>query len=172
MASFTVTVPVELELTPRSRAVMDALYKAIGTKFQDPDQAAPVSTTSVPRIGDLWPGQGGIYAGVARGRYGEPDYHLILCAEVTEQEFTWKDALAHAKTIEADGHQDFTVPTRWESALLYANLQDKLETSGWQWTSTQYSEGNAWCQNFTYGRQDYNDKNGEFRVRFVRRLPL
>lgn len=39
--------------------------------------AAP-ATSSVPAIGEYWPGQGGVYAGVMRGEDGQPDYHLIV----------------------------------------------------------------------------------------------
>ena len=157
-----ITLPVEFELTMKPQAVMEALYKTLGARFVEP-VAVP------PKIGEIWPGQGGIYAGVARGRDGEPDYHLILCEEAPAEDFKWQAALEFAKTIVADGHKDFTVPTRWESALLYANLQDKLDTDYWHWTSTQSSEGGAFSQGFNYGTQDTTGKTYERRCRFVRR---
>jgi hypothetical protein len=146
--------------------------EVLDTRFQAPEPPTQHAATNVPRIGEYWAGQGGFYAGVARGRDGAPDYHLILAAEAPDQDFDWQAALDHAKTIEADGHADFGVPTRWESALLYANLQDRMETVRWHWTSTQYSQGYAWCQRFDNGTQSNSHKDGEFRVRFVRRLPL
>jgi hypothetical protein len=36
-----------------------------------------------PRIGELWEGQGGLYAGVMRGEAGLPDYHLIVPTDHT-----------------------------------------------------------------------------------------
>ena len=31
-----------------------------------------------PSIGEAWPSQGGVYAGMMRGENGQPDYHLIV----------------------------------------------------------------------------------------------
>lgn len=39
--------------------------------------AAPV-VSQVPALGEYWPGEGGVYAGVMRGENGQPDYHLIV----------------------------------------------------------------------------------------------
>jgi hypothetical protein len=155
---------------PMFRAMMAAILSQPAG-----DDSAPKperSQTNPPRIGEYWAGQGGIYAGVARGRDGDADYHLILAEATPEQDFAWQAALDHAKTIEADGHKDFAVPTRWESALLYANLQDKLNTDYWHWTSTQYSENDAWVQLFSYGFQRSFSKSYERRCRFVRRSVL
>jgi len=166
-------IPIELELTPRSQAVMDALLKALSPRFVDSaDAPTPPPATAIPKIGEVWPGQGGIYAGMARGRDGEPDYHLVLCTEVFDSDFTWQAALDHAKTITADGHSDFTVPTRFESALLYANLQDQFDTDYWYWTSTQYSASSAWDQDFNGGGQFDLSKVYERRCRFVRRASV
>jgi hypothetical protein len=136
------------------RAVMSGPEVNPGAEGEVPVPTAPAG--QAPRIGEYWAGQGGIYAGIARGRDGEPDYHLILCKEAPENELAWQAALDHAKTIEADGHKDFTVPTRWESALLYANLQDQFDVNYWHWTSTQYSENLAWLQGFGNGTQSLN----------------
>ncbi len=124
------------------------------------------------KIGEVWPGQGGIYCGIARGEGDQPDYHLILAEAAPDQGFKWADGLEFAKTIVADGHQDFNIPTRFESALLYANVRDKLDTSKWHWTSTQSSEGNAFNQYFDDGFQYYSGKLIEGRCRFVRRSVL
>jgi hypothetical protein len=131
---------------------------------------AQADATKPPSIGEYWPEQGGIYAGVARG--GERDYHLILSTEAPKEDLTWQAALDRAKSISADGHSDFTVPTRFESALLYANLQDQFDTDYWYWTSTQYSEGYAWRQLFSSGSQSNYYKVYERRCRFVRRSVL
>jgi hypothetical protein len=141
-----------------------------GEMPSDPVTGSPTEQNTPPKIGEYWPGQGGIYAGMARGRDGESDYPLILSTEVPGRDFKWQDALDHAKTITADGHSDFTVPTRFESALLYANLQDQFDTDYWYWTSTQFSELSAWGQHFGHGEQYDGIKYYERRCRFVRRL--
>lgn len=129
------------------------------------------TNTNVPQIGQPWPGQGGLYAGVARGRDGAPDCHLILAADKPETDLTWKRGIAWAMAVTVDGHSDFTLPTRFESALLYANLQEQFEPR-WHWTGTQYSASSAWTQHFGSGFQ-YNDvKRDKARCRAVRRLPI
>jgi len=122
-----------------------------------------------PRIGQPWPGQGGTYAGLVRGEAGQPDQHVILADAKPPKRLAWAAALKWAKTIEADGHADFSIPTRDESALLYTNLRDQMD-GGWHWTSTQYSDVYAWCQYFNDGNQDSGSKSYEGRVRAVRRF--
>jgi hypothetical protein len=159
-----------------ARAFLEALLRAPelnkGSEAGDAAPATPPAASTTPKIGEHWIGQGGIYAGVARGLEGAPDYHLILSTEVPANDFEWQAALDHAKTISADGHSDFSVPTRFESALLYANLQDSMVTDYWHWTSTQYSETNAWVQYFGDGHQSSGSKAVERRCRFVRRSIL
>ena len=163
--------------SPVARAFIEAILRMPDAPTEEPASTGPVAnapivTMTPPNIGEYWTGQGGIYAGVARGRDSEHDYHLILCTEAPAIDMKWQVALDHAKTITADGHTDFSVPSRFESALLYANLQDQFDTDYWCWTSTQYSELSAWIQSFDYGGQGLNYKGYERRCRFVRRLVL
>lgn len=172
-----ININLRSDQTAIARAFIESLLRvpdapAEGSAPVQPDADMTNGLTAPPNIGEYWPGQGGIYAGVARGRDSERDYHLILSTEAPEQEFKWQDALEHAKTIEADDHKDFTVPTRFESALLYANLQDQFDTDYWYWTATQFSESNAWYQYFDDGTQDHYLKVFERRCRFVRRSVL
>jgi hypothetical protein len=133
----------------------------------------PIETShAVPQIGEYWQGQGGIYAGMCRGLNGERDYPLILFTEITETERNWKDSLDASKEITVNGQQDFHVPTKEESALLYANLKDKFDADVWYWTSTQSSDSNAWIQSFYGGVQYDTNKSSERRCCFVRRLVL
>ena len=171
---------VNIHLPQRQQTMASALLDALVRKaMEDGDEGQPADAEIdrkpsgvTPKIGEYWIGQGGIYAGMCRGRDGDPDYHLILCKDAPEQGFKWQAALDHAKTIEADGHQDITVPTRWESPILYANLQDQFDTDYWYWTSTQSSESGAWYQRFFSGSQGTSLKVYERRVRFVRRLAI
>jgi hypothetical protein len=118
-------------------------------------------------IGAPWPGVGGAYAGIARGQDGEPDGHLVLLDDVPDSELAWQAALDWAAGLGNGAH----VPTRLESALLYANLRDEFQTSGWYWTSSQDSAGYAWNQYFYGGTQSSNDMEYEARARAVRRFP-
>lgn len=126
--------------------------------------ASPTLHTPLAAIGS--PFDGGIYAGICRGRGGAADYHLILLDEAPG-EMPWKRALGWAKTAGGD------LPSRFEAALLYANLQECFVTD-WYWTSTQYAGGEAyaWIQYFTNGGQRLDHKDYGFRARAVRRLPI
>lgn len=165
------TVHVQSGTSALSKALIEALPRGpeVDADAEGETSVPGTPADQPPHIGQYWPGQGGVYAGMVRGRDGEADYPLILCEEAPDQEFSWQGALDHAKTITADGHSDFTVPNRWESALLYANLQDLIDTDHWYWTSTQSSEHTAFTQGFYYGYQDDDDKACERRCRFVRR---
>lgn len=137
-----------------------------------PNQATQATHPTPPAPGEYWPGQGGIYVGIARSEPGQAPYHLILAEAAPETNFNWQAGMNFAKTITADGHADFSLPTRFESALLYANVRDKIDTDYWYWTSTQYSEGYASSQHFDNGTQDVSYKEFARRCRFVRRLIL
>jgi hypothetical protein len=88
----------------------------------------------------------------------------------TSQRMPWAAALEWAKHLGKGAH----VPSRFESALLYANVRDKMDTSSWHWTSTEYA-GNAsyaWYCYFYHGYQYYYHKSYEGSAVAVRRLDL
>jgi hypothetical protein len=126
--------------------------------------------TAPPAIGQPW--QGGIYAGVSRGEDGQPDAHLVLAPDEPSERLEWQAAIDWATTVRAGGHDDWQLPSRVESALLYANLRDQFDTSTWYWTRSQCSAGSAWTQDFNCGGQGTSDKSYEGRARAVRRLVL
>jgi len=106
------------------------------------------------------------YAGIAFDESGQPSHHLFLLDAKPPEDLDWQAAKDWAKSIDA------SLPTRFEAALLYANLREQFDTSRWHWTDTQYSAGHAWCQHFGTGYQDYYDKINTLLARAVRRLPL
>lgn len=126
----------------------------------------------IPSIGSAWPGQGGIYAGMARGRYGEPDYHLIVGPE-SDERMTWDDAKQWATEQAVDCKTDFRLPTRKEQALMFANVSE-LFKEAWYWSCEQHAGGSgyAWVQGFGDGGQFNVRKSDGFRVRAVRRLVI
>jgi len=121
---------------------------------------------TTPKIGEPWPGQGGIYAGIMRGRDGNPDYHLIV-GKATEP-MPWGKA-----KDEVERHPEWSLPYRAEQALCYANVPELFEKE-WYWSCEQHAgtAGYAWCQNFGNGNQYYNLKSNELRARAVRRLVI
>lgn len=135
-------------------------------------QAAANTSSGTPRIGEPWPGQGGIYAGIMRGRDGAPDYHLIVGPELGEQ--NWQPAMDAAAAVACDGHNDYRLPYRAEQALQFANVPELFQRE-WYWSCEQHAAGsnNAWAQVFDGGYQNYWLKGHyAFRARAVRTVPL
>ena len=134
------------------------------------EEAATDQANTPPAIGEIWPGQGGRYVGLAAADDDNPQGHLVLCDMTNDLD--WKAAIEWAKTQSADGHTDLRLPTRFEAALIYANAQQHVDQSRWHWTSTQCSRNTAWVQDFGVGLQYGVGKGGTRRVRLVRRFVL
>ncbi len=156
-------VNITLSVPGFGAALLSALADA---EFAEPAQVGAIA--AVPVIGQPWPGIDGVYAGVSRGENGEPDAHLVLLNAKADSNMKWEDAVAWAKGL-GDGAR---LPTRFESALLYAHLQDQFDTDRWHWTGTQYSSGDAWGQDFDDGDQDIHGEKFEARARAVRLIQL
>ncbi|MDD0977108.1 DUF1566 domain-containing protein [Pseudomonas fontis] len=150
---------------------------------------------SPPAIGEIWPGQGGIYAGIMPARNGQEAYHLILGEDLGRFEWGQYDdespatnlidgwanttalvergghPAAEAAALHiADGHADFCLPAAAQLYEIWLNLNGKLED--WVWSSSQRSADTAFIMGFADGTQDDSAKYNELRVRPVRRLPI
>jgi hypothetical protein len=155
------------------------------------------ASTTPPLPGQYWPAQKGWYAGICRSEDGLTGWHLILPKgpKFYFKDVTWGErghdiagaknnfdgpantiAMAEAgsalalKIRKLPG--DCYLPSRFESALLYAMLRDQIELGDCYWTSTQYSDGYAWFQLFSLGSQGCLSKRSTCRARAVRRLIL
>jgi hypothetical protein len=128
-------------------------------------------STLPPSIDEYWAGQGGIYGGLVVGEEGSPDGHLILAEDKPDDILNWSASIAWTKKVHKDGHSDFRLPTRRESALLYANLRGRFE-AGWHWIGEQSSSTHAWYQFFDNGYQDSVSKKFEARARAVRLVQI
>lgn len=129
------------------------------------------STVTLYPINTYWPGKGGIFRGILPGIDGGAD-RLIL-EHVTELPIgNFKAALADAAEIEADGHKDFHVPDRAESALLYATAKSAHNRDDWYWTREPYGASDAWVQYFNYGGQDWDGQSNDDRAVAVRSEPI
>jgi len=154
------TFPVELELTPRSQELLNTL-----TRWRD-QPAAQQQPAQTAQLGIGASFQGGIFAGVSRGEDGQPDAPLILLPDRPKAKLTWADAKAWAEGL-GDGAR---LPTRFESALLYAHLRDQMNTDDYHWTNTPNSDGLAWVLYFDSGYQYYFHKGGLLLAVAVRRF--
>jgi hypothetical protein len=179
------------------RIPTDALFAAWLREATAPS-SPPALPYPVPRIGEAWPGQGGINGGLARDVDGKPYWLIVSPKNVgsfegieyggygvdepgAKSEFDGRAnaiALINSSTSHPivekcvgfvhEGHSDFYVAAKRESAVLYANVKEEFE--GWHLTSTQYSDSYAWVQYFGYGSQRGLSKGYKGRVRLVRRL--
>ncbi|EJM20201.1 hypothetical protein PMI21_01104 [Pseudomonas sp. GM18] len=150
-----------------------------------------------PVLGEVWPGQGGIYAGLMPARAGAPSYHMVIPADDIGR-FEWGQygdeapatslidgrantaaliesggdypAAKAAAAYTADGHADFYLPAAAELYEIWLNLNGKIE--GWAWSSSQRSADFAFGMLFGVGGQGSFGKGGELRVRPVRRFPI
>ena len=125
------------------------------------------------QIGAPVPGlENAIYAGVAPAEGDMPQAHLVLWLNTPETRQNYEESIALAKAVnpETDSH----LPTRTESALLYATVRDQINQDFWHWTSTYYDEDKdaAFVQCF-YGGDQLNDHlSYEYRALAVSRFAL
>lgn len=162
--------------------------------------SAKVRVTGAPRIGAPWPGQGGIYAGIQRGRDGAPDHHLIVPTkdagriadiswggrgkDIEDAKSDW-DGLTNTRALLASPSEH--PAAQWAAGLEIDGHRDfylpsrrelrlawvnvpELFDDGWCWSSTQYSPDCAWIQGFAGGGQGYGGKDNSSRACAVRRL--
>lgn len=154
--------------------------------------ASAADRSDRPAIGEVWPGQGGIYAGDFRGGDGAV-YGLIIANEEDVGTARWApegkralsdwDGLINTAALRSDcpaaklaadyvrgEHTDFYLPARRELQLAAANVPDKFGTDSWYWSSTPHLESYAWAVDFENGRTYYFNRYDEFRVRPFRRF--
>lgn len=127
---------------------------------------------NTPKIGEHWPEQNGLYAGIARGFDGEPDGHIVLLDDMPpENEMNWVAAMTWATGL-GNGAK---LPDKFEMGLLGANISDKLSPEGFYWSESAYVTTHAWVQYWNssypvYQSLDY--KTNAYYVRAIRRIPV
>lgn len=186
LGSATLTVPAD----EAARILIDS--------FVQPKAPSPIAQ-KIPSIGEYWPAQGGVYAGLMRGENGQPDYHLIVAAgdDGFTEEITWgghgqdepgakseRDGQANTLALVKSEHDH--PAAEWAAGLKIDGHDDwylparreaalcyatvpELFEKAWHWTSTQSSPGRAWSQTFVDGLQLSYPKGHELRARAVRR---
>lgn len=179
-------------VVPHDEAVRAWLDKALGMAAGRPAS----DVFAVPRLGEYWEGQGGIYAGVMPIETGGFAHRIVSVDEAEDLQYGgYGDEIADAENkidgaantraliadsnehpaakwcanYSKDGHSDFYLPAQRELSLAWATIAHAFG-SGWYWSSTQYSAGDAWGQGFGDGDADGLGKGGDARVRPFRRL--
>lgn len=120
------------------------------------------------QIGAPVPGlDGAVYAGIAPAEGDMPQAHLVLWINTPEtlQNHEASVELAADVHIDTESH----LPSRTESALLYATVRDQINQDFWYWTSTYYDEDKdaAFVQYFGDGTQ-----YGSTLYNFIRALAV
>jgi hypothetical protein len=134
--------------------------------------AALETVAGLPKIGEAWPEQGGVFAGARLGVDGAPDYYLIVGPE-HDDVLDWNSATNWAGRLSIAGHSDFGLPRRNEGAALFDRVRQLFQQT-YYWLAEQRAgcPSNAWNQDFNDGRQDYWNEDSKLRARAVRRLVL
>jgi len=150
-----------------------------------------------PKVGQLWPGQGGIYTGVNRNPKTNQVHYTIMHPEalnspwgkpgkkVANADCYW-DGAANTAAMRAsgyceeiiaaldalsqlDGHNDYVIASQAQLNLITANVRDMVEPIA-HWSSTQYSASYAWTQGCEGGTQYIISKDGRLAARAVRSI--
>ncbi|MEA3119580.1 MAG: hypothetical protein QOI13_2850 [Paraburkholderia sp.] len=158
-----------------------------------------VAAVVPPAIGEYWPGQGGIYAGIMPDFVGHSPQHLIFSVDETVN-VQWGgysvdepgatssyDGAANTRALVTsryshpaaewaakyvkDGHADFHLPSRQEWDVASITIPEQFVKIDWYWSSTQKSPTVAWGRNFNGFDLEHNFKAFPGRARAVRTVP-
>ncbi|AZD86549.1 hypothetical protein C4K14_3725 [Pseudomonas chlororaphis subsp. aureofaciens] len=148
-----------------------------------------------PAIGEVWPGQGGIYGGLRQ--YPEGMCHVIFATEdvgrhaygdygVSTEATSRTDGRANTAILiartgkhpaaiaaaahTADGHADFYLPAIGELHHGWQYAPESFATDWYYISSSQYSADTAYLMDFGDGWLYGSDKDGERVARPVRRF--
>jgi hypothetical protein len=154
-----------------------------------------------PGIGEYWPGQGGLYAGIMPGSEGHHARHLIVSVDEVDgvawggwnasetdarsshdgSTNTWAlmgcghahPAAQWAADYTKDGHTDFHLPSRRELEVAAGTMRDAFAPA-WYWSSTEHSWATAWGRSFgnDEARRIVESKYESGRARAVRTIPV
>lgn len=157
-------VPVTLPASAIAQMLIDKLRS-------QSTPASPALQRTTPMVGKVWPGEGGTYCTKLFSNERNQEYHLILAGNKAADKMNWDSSIEWANNLTIDGHNDFTLPTPAEQAVLFGVMQDQFEKE-FYWSSQPYAgnPGYAWGRYFGYGDADSFRKSNEDRVAAVRRI--
>jgi hypothetical protein len=182
---------------PKSKKpVRKAAKRRIVRKVVPVAKALP--PVGLPKLGEVFPGQGGVFAGVIRDEDGTQRALVVPTDASCSFDGAWgeygktvkgadspSDGRANTEAMAAagsaiakkalalsvEGHADLYIPSRREIAICEANVAHLFDKT-WHWSSSQSSSHFAWLQGFTSGYVSYFSKDFKHRVRAVRSLVI
>ena len=197
-----ITIPLSLEFTPQSKALLAALTGSMvqapstdkpltgiasqpipGTYWPGQggiylgdlpafgDQPAVRMVGSIEEREELVHGGRGTEVPGATSRTNGRANTAALLAHGKAHGIDFPAAAWCAQHV-ADGHQDFHLPSQAELFMAMLHCQSAFKKEGWYWSSTQSAADDAFAQAFEYGLSSWDYKDGKFRVRAVRWIPL
>jgi hypothetical protein len=134
---------------------------------------APANTNQAPAPGGKMP-DGTVFAGISpdtnKPIYTTPDDAYL--------KMTFNEAAEHVRQLNAQkylGHDDWHLPMQAELNVLFNNRAaiggfnvTGSHPAGWYWSGSSYTKWYAWCQRFSDGDPNYNNKVNHLSVRCVR----
>ena len=103
---------------------------------------------------------------------GEMNTTLIIALQTNDNPmstFAAKVCADYSVTANGASYGDWYLPSKFELALLFTNKDNVGDfTSGYYWSSTEFSSISAWCQNFSTGFQYNLSKSIPYGVRAIR----
>ncbi|MGE1156873.1 DUF1566 domain-containing protein [Pseudomonas kitaguniensis] len=159
----------------------------------------PEMHTATPKIGQPWPGQGGLNGGFVHARGDVPAHYLIIAAKdvgslkwggrgVEVKGLSKTDGYTNTQVLigndderkrpaadacaeyQADSHHDFYLPAAAELYQGWLNCPEVFAQDCYYWSSSQRSAYNAFYLFFDAGFQTSIGKDVELRVRPARRF--
>ena len=126
------------------------------TDIQPPADQTPAPPQEKPyyaryyKIGQHYPEQGGVYAGIASGDEDKSAYHLFVGPELDGGVANnWHKMRELAHECKFCGFEDFVLPSPIEQTLIWANAPLLFDNSRFYWSSQLTNDSEcAWVQNF------------------------
>jgi hypothetical protein len=194
MTSLTIQTSVSIDQIAAALTA-EQMAQSLLKKLQTPSTPQQRHTSTPPKVGEMWPEQGGIYAGVMRGEAGKPDYHLIIAessageaslnygaaGKTVEGAHSNLDGLANtsaladanesypaadfAYRLHINGFSDWYLPARHELRLAYINAFETFEVKAWYWSSTQCAGYSDYAWGQGFDDGNQDDGNKSFEGR-------
>lgn len=155
----------------KRRSVETVLSEIGGFVSEQRRMLALLESRTLPKIGDEWPEQGGIFAGVRLG-INAPDYYLIV-GPARDGFGDWSTCMDWAGSLSVGTSSDYALPNSGDGYACFDRVRHLFEPSCY-WLDAQHAEDSydAWYQNFGHGYQGWVSETSKFRARSVRRVPI